>query len=269
MRRARSASRTRASALTLTLTARRAPARRRTGLGLYRYLSRVNHSCSPCVKLVHLLGTNGVRVVALRDVAAGEELTFAYGCYETEEPLPAYLRRELLLQEHGFLCACEACEADMDTDGVGSRPELVELEVADITALVGGGIPAPPPGWTRISVLSAEAGLEHEVIVDVKLDGSAPPVVRRTLTGELLPMTDSIRRAVSKIRTPGDGTLDLSRLAKPSLAVKNVVNPQRCAVCGEPGLSRCSRCGRAPYCSKACQKSDWEAGHKTACAAPA
>lgn len=217
---------------------------------------------------MHLLGTDGVRVVALRDVAAGEELTFAYSCYETDEPLPADQRREQLLKDHGFLCACDTCCADMETDGMGSRPEAVEVEEADITAdNVVGDVPAKPPGWIRIAIQSAK-DIEHNVLVDVKLDGSAPPVVRRSLTGELLPMTDSIRRAVSKIRTPGDGAVDLSRLAKPSLAVKNVVNPQKCAVCGEPGLSRCSRCGQAAYCSRACQKSDWKAGHKTACAAP-
>jgi hypothetical protein len=50
-----------------------------------------------------------------------------------------------------------------------------------------------------------------------------------------------------------------------------MIQPRRCAACDaeEPvrGFFKlCARCGKAAYCSKACQKADWRARHKRACA---
>ena len=41
-----------------------------------------------------------------------------------------------------------------------------------------------------------------------------------------------------------------------------------CSVCGEDAPNRCSRCTFQPYCSPACQRSDWDA-HKPKCKKPA
>lgn len=41
--------------------------------------------------------------------------------------------------------------------------------------------------------------------------------------------------------------------------------PRVCAVCGEPGNKRCSKCNRVTYCSQDCQKKHWRV-HKTECA---
>ncbi|XP_055812763.1 ubiquitin carboxyl-terminal hydrolase 18 isoform X2 [Solanum dulcamara] len=38
-----------------------------------------------------------------------------------------------------------------------------------------------------------------------------------------------------------------------------------CAVCGNVTSKRCSRCKRVTYCSEACQRSDWNSGHKYGC----
>jgi hypothetical protein len=42
-----------------------------------------------------------------------------------------------------------------------------------------------------------------------------------------------------------------------------------CAACGSPAAAlRCGGCREAFYCGKDCQRSDWRAGHKAACAGP-
>ncbi|KAI4316436.1 hypothetical protein L6164_024415 [Bauhinia variegata] len=38
-----------------------------------------------------------------------------------------------------------------------------------------------------------------------------------------------------------------------------------CAVCGNFGNKKCSRCKAIRYCSQKCQQSDWKSGHKTKC----
>jgi hypothetical protein len=36
-------------------------------------------------------------------------------------------------------------------------------------------------------------------------------------------------------------------------------------MCTAVGIHACGGCGIVQYCSKACQKSSWKAGHKLAC----
>ena len=38
-----------------------------------------------------------------------------------------------------------------------------------------------------------------------------------------------------------------------------------CEVCGTSDAKRCVRCFEVAYCSKECQKKDWDAGHKVMC----
>ena len=40
-----------------------------------------------------------------------------------------------------------------------------------------------------------------------------------------------------------------------------------CVVCGTPTPKLCAKCS-TPYCSRACQMSDWKAGHKNVCGKP-
>lgn len=44
--------------------------------------------------------------------------------------------------------------------------------------------------------------------------------------------------------------------------------PKMCARChkGGPELKKCQRCSAVVYCSQECQRADWKAGHKLACA---
>jgi hypothetical protein len=50
----------------------------------------------------------------------------------------------------------------------------------------------------------------------------------------------------------------------------NVKGQRGCRGCGITGMEhlRCSRCKRAHYCSKHCQKQDWNRFHKMLCQAP-
>lgn len=43
--------------------------------------------------------------------------------------------------------------------------------------------------------------------------------------------------------------------------------PRSCSVCGKPNAKRCGNCDTAAYCCKACQKQDWNAGHRDVCKA--
>jgi hypothetical protein len=205
-----------------------------------------------------------LRVKALHDIAAGEALTFSYSCFVCDEPLTSDMRQEELLRDHGFLCACATCEARLDTVGLGTPPEISGIDDTDFGSLVCIHN-EKPEGAVRVSIASAKAGIEHCLVVDVTVDGSSPPMVRRSLTYEPVPITDSVRRVVEKIRVDAAAnTLDLSRITKPSVSVKNAVNPQTCA-CGAVADKWCARCNTVAYCSKACQKADWIARHKQKC----
>ena len=71
------------------------------GLGLFPSLAGANHSCVP--NMDYLCGRDGqLRVVAIRDVAEGEELTIAYTDIVTQS---AHTRRATLQEEYFFNCS--------------------------------------------------------------------------------------------------------------------------------------------------------------------
>jgi hypothetical protein len=72
-------------------------------LGLYILHSRFNHSCLPNAKIPLTDLTKGISSVAMRDIAAGEEITF---CYETDFEGRTRRERHEILQ---FICGCRAC----------------------------------------------------------------------------------------------------------------------------------------------------------------
>jgi hypothetical protein len=97
--------------------------------GLFELLSAINHSCVPNARLLILRYGGILRLVALRDIAAGEELTicYTYAKYlDEDDHWTTAERRELLLSQHGFVCTCPACVADEDsaTNVLGSEPEF-------------------------------------------------------------------------------------------------------------------------------------------------
>lgn len=82
---------------------------------MFPLLSFVNHSCVPNVRVVDVVpcdeleASSSKLLVALRDLAPGEEVTFSYSYVKWDVEAPASVRMEFLRDTHGFTCACPAC----------------------------------------------------------------------------------------------------------------------------------------------------------------
>lgn len=75
---------------------------------VYALHSKLNHSCAPNVHVVSGSFVDAaVEVVALTDVATGEELCVSY----TDPKLSHAQRRRALLNNHFFVCNCAECAA--------------------------------------------------------------------------------------------------------------------------------------------------------------
>jgi SET domain-containing protein len=72
-------------------------------------LSVSQHSCEPNTQVKFGRSREAV-VVALRDIAAGDELTHSY--IENDRPLA---ERQADLLEYNFVCQCARCLADATT----------------------------------------------------------------------------------------------------------------------------------------------------------
>lgn len=79
------------------------------GTGLYIVGSTFNHSCDPNVVLLKPQGdfSDRTAVLALRDIAAGEELCISY----IDEDASLEDRNEML-RDYGFTCSCTKCQAE-------------------------------------------------------------------------------------------------------------------------------------------------------------
>ncbi|KAJ7188753.1 hypothetical protein C8R46DRAFT_980026 [Mycena filopes] len=81
-------------------------------VGMYsaipKFISRLNHSCSPNTQPLFDKASLSYKLFAVRDIAAGEELTFQY----TNVDKPAAQRAEDL-KPYDFVCTCTACTADV------------------------------------------------------------------------------------------------------------------------------------------------------------
>ena len=82
------------------------------GTGLYTTACMMNHSCDPNVETVYAEDGRGPvvgRVVARRDIRPGEELFQTY----IDEDMDGAERRRVLMDNYGFACTCERCEAGL------------------------------------------------------------------------------------------------------------------------------------------------------------
>jgi SET domain-containing protein len=77
------------------------------GSAVYATLARINHSCAPNARQEHMLSTGEERIVASRDIAAGEEVNISY----INICQPISRRREQLLESYKFHCVCTSCSA--------------------------------------------------------------------------------------------------------------------------------------------------------------
>ncbi|XP_052126161.1 uncharacterized protein LOC113217825 isoform X3 [Frankliniella occidentalis] len=79
-----------------------------SGSALYSGLSLLEHSCLPNARVLPDGDSEGVLLIAARDIAAGEHVTINYNY--GEEPLPTRSERWLRNARRGFVCRCELCE---------------------------------------------------------------------------------------------------------------------------------------------------------------
>nr|PVC53444.1 hypothetical protein MACL_00000094 [Theileria orientalis] len=74
------------------------------GLGLFNYLSKMNHSCEPNLQIEYTKN-NIAHIAPLVDVPRGEEATISY----IDEKDSVENRQEKLYKNYGFKCDCNKC----------------------------------------------------------------------------------------------------------------------------------------------------------------
>ncbi|CAK0902548.1 unnamed protein product [Prorocentrum cordatum] len=77
------------------------------GMGFFKHISYINHSCCPNVVLEYRSNSNAASVVACRDVNDGDELSLAY--LDFTVPWRLGDRHKHLLEGYGFVCTCDRC----------------------------------------------------------------------------------------------------------------------------------------------------------------
>jgi hypothetical protein len=135
------------------------------GTAMYALTCKMNHSCDPNVIVLYKRTDYGsqhplaVFVVALKAIAAGEELTISY-----IDKSDGYTSRQEALQNYGFACSCSKCELERT-----GQMEFVSAEDIGVTDddLFGGDDSA-----------SEEAIDEHETKASVD-DGGGKEALRR------------------------------------------------------------------------------------------
>ena len=90
-----------------------------SGQGLFSLMCLCNHSCEPSVvsRFRSWKGATLVRVEALRDISAGEELTLSY--IDENDPLED---RKKNLASYGFKCGCPKCVMEEKEEKEEERP---------------------------------------------------------------------------------------------------------------------------------------------------
>lgn len=111
--------------------------------GLYPTLALFNHSCDPNCGIQYMPNAK-IRLVALRDIAAGEELTIAYTKpYERKSVRQATLKKNFF-----FTCNCTACQNDVDLGPAdASLADVIEHSIdmsEKITAFDSLSVPLVP-----------------------------------------------------------------------------------------------------------------------------
>lgn len=68
----------------------------------------MNHSCRPNCVVMTSSSDFHIRLVALRKIHKGEELTFSY----IDESQPFMIRQKQLMERYLFRCKCERCKQE-------------------------------------------------------------------------------------------------------------------------------------------------------------
>ena len=128
------------------------------GVGIFMQGTRINHSCLPNVSHQWNKQLKAKTFHALRDIEAGEELTIAYLL-----PFQARVgRQRYLLEKHGFVCECLACDQSTTFGKASERrrkemqelhEQLVEIRMED------GGLRQEKVLCERLIKVAKEEGL--------------------------------------------------------------------------------------------------------------
>jgi hypothetical protein len=84
-------------------------------LALYASISAVNHSCEPNSVMI-----NG-SLYSVFDIDNGDDITISY-IRADDLARPTHERRTIILQQHGFICACVACTRPDESSSSSSLP---------------------------------------------------------------------------------------------------------------------------------------------------
>ncbi|KAG8975731.1 hypothetical protein FRC05_005249 [Tulasnella sp. 425] len=113
------------------------------GVAVSPLAALINHSCEPNAvvvfprsSVVHQSGSDPLEVVAIKDIAAGEEILTSY----VDVSLPRHLRIKELQERYMFTCTCSACSRA--EDGTVDPREAMKCERPGCRGL----IPLPVPG---------------------------------------------------------------------------------------------------------------------------
>ncbi|CAL1150549.1 unnamed protein product [Cladocopium goreaui] len=126
--------------------------------GLYNLACRANHSCAPCCR-VSVAEGGQLRIVALRPILAGDEVTVSY-LSELELLEVGSVRRKMLETTWDFRCTCSRCSAPDDRRstlcraciGAGRPSGLVALQTRTVQL---GGATAELESWSVCSKCGA------------------------------------------------------------------------------------------------------------------
>ena len=89
------------------------------GGALYKFQSKMNHSCMPNARLLCSFTDASIDVVACADVPAGTEVLISYVNPASDRAH----RQRVLRASYGFACTCAACA------GGAAEPAAARLEV--------------------------------------------------------------------------------------------------------------------------------------------
>ncbi|KAK4883114.1 hypothetical protein RN001_006433 [Aquatica leii] len=100
------------------------------GVALFSLQSSANHSCVPNSEPTYLHNNSRLSLVALKDIAAGEEITISY-LDECNLFRSRHSRHKILMENYLFICQCPKCESQVNDPDVTSNEEEDDEEMSE------------------------------------------------------------------------------------------------------------------------------------------
>lgn len=108
---------------------------------VFSFISHLEHNCSPTCKVVWSEEEQTLKLVAVRPLKIGDQVTICYK-YEIISYLPVRERQQYLKENYGFDCSCFRCYLDL-SDVNTPGPNIDPLPLSEILA-AGEGIDCKP-----------------------------------------------------------------------------------------------------------------------------